>query len=646
MMIEVPFVPKSPDGTLRVIIPGRISTPLQDVNSIAASQADNEAWLKQHYKGKVEFSRVGEQASGWLVDRPAMEAAQHRIVAGGVDAVLMAEIRELYRNPALIWAFAYRCVDHDTRFIAHWDNVDTAQEDWETHLHFAVLKHGIMVPDVKRRVRRKATDTFARGGMVMKVKFGYRKLTPEEAAAGESGPVGLRISKVGDWTPIIREMRRRILASHTDRMVARWLNDSGIPPGPYATKGKWTGRLVRDLLDDPLLSGQRTFRKSLSRMYYGSGKYKAKKNPVPLQEERNADLAHLSVEEHGDLLAHYAARRERNRGRQLKGSSSPLWNQPRDVSLWPGQSLTCAACGGVFYQVGEVMKCKNALPAGLQTCWNHVVVRTETVREKVLPLFVQALEAHPAAADMVAKQAWAEYQRRRKAWSSSRGDAARELVQVERRIALRLRVLDDVKDLDSIVQELKALDKKKKLLVAEVQKDAAEFEWGDYDSPEAIRADLLGIVSLMSRSSRELALLLREAMPASRVVPAQAIDCPQVRPRLVVEIRIPGLDVGGQAAPTSIDLFDPPLHVANALRCSEAKRKNPELTLRGLAPILNLNYMTVKRSIDYARRMENEGVVDPYRVLTQPPVSASRWKKRTSGQSAEPAPPASEGLSQ
>jgi hypothetical protein len=632
MMIEVPFVPKSPDGILRVIIPGRISTPLQDMNSIAASQADNETWLKGHYQGEFEIRRVGEQASGWLVDRPAMEIAQKRIVAGVVDVVLMAEIRELYRNPALIWAFAYRCVDHDTRFIAHWDNVDTSVEGWETNLHIAVLKHGIMVPEVKRRVRRKATDTFARGGMVMKTKFAYRKLTPEEAATGEFGPVGLRIAKVGDWTPIIREMRRRILAGHTDRMVAQWLNDSGIPPGPYATTGKWTGRLVRDFLNDPLLSGQRTFRKSLSRMYYGSGKYKAQKNPAPLQEERNADLAHFSVEEHESLLAHYAARRERNRGRQLKGSSSPLWNQPRDVSLWPGQSLTCGACGSVFYQVGAVMKCRNALPAGLQTCWNHVVVRTEAVREKVLPLLVQALEAQPAAADMVAEQAWVEYLRRRKAWSASRGDSARDLAQVERKIALRLRLLDqeaEEKGLESVAQELVALEKKKKLLVAEVQKDSAEFEWGDYDSAEAICADLLGIVSLMSRSSRELALMLKQAMPVCRVVPVQAFDCPQVRPRLVVEIRIPGLDEFGQAAPTSIDLFDPPLHIAHALRCSEAKRKHPELTLRGLAPVLELNYMTVKRSIDYALRMARAGVDDPYRVLTERPVTASRWKKRS-----------------
>jgi len=38
--------------------------------------------------------------------------------------------------------------------------------------------------------------------------------------------------------------------------------------------------------------------------------------------------------------------------------------------------------------------------------------------------------------------------------------------------------------------------------------------------------------------------------------------------------------------------------------------------------------MTGKRALDYARRMEQEGLTAPYRELHERPVAASRWKRR------------------
>jgi len=187
MMIENALIPKNADGVLRVIIPGRISTSHQDVKSIEASQQDNEAWLRSVYPGLVEIRRVGEQASGWLVDLPSMELAKALIESDQCDLVLMGELRELFRNPGLVWAFIHNCIDNDTRLIAVWDGLDTASDGWETPANIAILKHGITVPETRRRVKRKATHTFNNGGMVLKVKFGYRKLSKEEAASGTRG---------------------------------------------------------------------------------------------------------------------------------------------------------------------------------------------------------------------------------------------------------------------------------------------------------------------------------------------------------------------------------------------------------------------------------------------------------------------------
>ena len=42
MILNTPLLPRNPDGVLRVIIPGRISTPNQDLKSIASQQEEKK----------------------------------------------------------------------------------------------------------------------------------------------------------------------------------------------------------------------------------------------------------------------------------------------------------------------------------------------------------------------------------------------------------------------------------------------------------------------------------------------------------------------------------------------------------------------------------------------------------------------------
>ena len=213
MNLSEPLTSRQPDGVLRVILPGRISKPTQDKESIASQQLDAEGWLKHIYNDKpVKLTTLGEQASGWLADRTTMLQAMAIIEAGECDLVLVGELREIYRNPGFQWKFVFDCLDNDTRFIAVHDCIDTADETWEVMMLAAAMRHGLEVPTTRRRVRRKATYSFSKGGMVSKVKFGYRKLTREEAASGKFGPVGLRLAKLDRDTPKIHEMRLRVLS--------------------------------------------------------------------------------------------------------------------------------------------------------------------------------------------------------------------------------------------------------------------------------------------------------------------------------------------------------------------------------------------------------------------------------------------------
>ena len=95
------------------------------------------------------------------------------------------------------------------------DSVDTANDNWEGMLN----------------------DAMVRRSMVLKVPYGYRKLTSEEAASGQTGPVGLLISKLSEATPIIQGIRQRVLSGDSLSAIAAWLNDSGSRLGPYVTSG-------------------------------------------------------------------------------------------------------------------------------------------------------------------------------------------------------------------------------------------------------------------------------------------------------------------------------------------------------------------------------------------------------------------------
>lgn len=276
------------------------------------------------------------------------------------------------------------------------------------------------------------------------------------------------------------------------------------------------------------------------------------------------------------------------------------------------------------------MKCRNTLPDGPRTCWNHVSVTTATVRANVLPLFVDALERHPTAAGTVATVAWNEYLRLRKTRDAGRQTTGQVLAQLDRELAKLVKALKCDADMDSVVREISSLEKAKKKLIADAKKYAGVDGIGDYASAEKIRGDLPAIVGRLANTSRSFSLLLRQWMPECTVVPVQALDRPQVRPRLRLAVRLPGGDGSSEPAgggATVIDLFDPPLHIAQAARCAAARSAKPGMSLRELAPELGLNYMAVKRALDYARRMEREGTTDPYRELREAPHDASRWKK-------------------
>jgi DNA invertase Pin-like site-specific DNA recombinase len=558
-----------------------------------------------------------------------MEAVEALIAAGEVDLVVVEDLSRLYRNPRFRWAFAQDAVDRGVRVICVADGLDTADENRETMMHAAALRHGLHVPDTRRRVRRTASYAFSRGGMVQKARYGYRKLTAAEAASGRSGPAGLRIARDDAATPRIREMRRRVMEGHGYRAVAEWLREEGVAAGSYAGKG-WTARVVEDLLRDPILSGVRTFRDTLYTQVFRTGKTSRRGNPQP-ETAYHPELAHMTREEHAGLLAAMDAWAA---GHGVpSGEGSPLRGRPRSRSAWPGQHARCGACGGLMYRNGRHLRCVNSLPGGERTCWNRVQARFDLIRSAVLPWVLSELEGHTGFREALVESAWGELQRRRSRRDGTGAECEARVAELSAQAARLAKAVARMPDSEALLAELRGVESA--LAEAKCERTALRERAGAagmYASREDVAARLPEAVVELAADSWEFADLMRRLLPEFVVVPVQALDTGQVRPRARLTLDLSGWARPGEPVPppssAEFDLFEPPGRIRLAAACAAAEAADPKATLQGIASGLGTDRMTVKRALAYARLMAAAGTADPYRPLSSAPASASRWRTR------------------
>lgn len=633
-----PLIPKDSTGPLRVLEIGRVSTFHQNVENIDASYAEVERFLATIYTGPMEVKQLGEQGSGMLTERETIIEAEEEIESGTWDLVIMEDLSKPYRNPAFQYAFVHTCVDHDTRLISVGDGLDTANEQWEIMLGGAVHRHSAHIPDTRRRVKRTATYSFHRGGMTLKVKYGYRKLTKEEAASGQFGPKELRIAKIAESTPIIAEMRRRVMNGANYVAVAEWLIAEGIPPGPYVTSKKWTGKLVRELLRDPILSGMRTFRDVVHKVIFKTGKHKRRPNPDGPETEIVPELAHMTREEQVALWDVMDARGE-GFG-PAKGRNNPLYNRARSKSIFPAQLARCGICGGVMYRsLNDQLRCQHSITSRGGNCWNHVLVHCEQAREKILSWLLQELKQYPDIQKVLLDEAWMEYQHANRKLTSTLKAIDKRIANLTGQAENITTAIADGGKIKSLVTRLKELERQIK--EAEKERDSTIVSQQvdvHYETRDEMAEHLDQAVLDLARTSFEFADLMRRVFVKFDIVPVQDLTTGQVHPQAKLVVRLANLLGGGNEVPagqvepsdleTTVDLFDPPVHILHMPACVQMKREYPELTLKQIADKLEINRMTVKRALDYSRKMEREGLTDPYRVLENKPEYASRWKRR------------------
>jgi hypothetical protein len=387
--------------------------------------------------------------------------------------------------------------------------------------------------------------------------------------------------------------------------------------------------VVKSLLRDPILSGQRTFRDISHRPVHKTGKSRRRRNEAGPEKKQYSELAHISPEEQAELWAFMDARKAGHN--QPSGRDSPLWNKSRSRSLWPNQHATCI-CGAPMHGCGKFLKCKNALPGGPRTCWNHVHVYYPFIRSKVLDWVCDVVEAHPGFRDVLVQSAWQELERTRRRRDTSGDRLDKQIAELEKQAAALAKGIRMGGELKALHAELAKVEKE--LNDTREQKSRVSEQnqlVGGFTSLEQVAARLDEALERLAEISLDFADLMRRLIPEFVIQPVQALDCPLIRPRGKLTMRLDSWAKGMAPPPpvsVSLDLFEPPVHIRYMAACVAAKKANPVATLREIASQLGINYMTVKRALSYAQLMEKEGVTDPYKEIHTKPECASRWKKR------------------
>jgi DNA invertase Pin-like site-specific DNA recombinase len=630
---------------LNVLEIGRVSTLEQPISNIEAGYQYAERCLKDVFDGEKDVRRLGEQSSGMLVERKTIVEALELIDRGWPDLVLMEDVSKSYRNPRWIYTFVQECVDADVRVIAPGDGLDTWEDTWEVTLGAAAMRHGLHIPDTRRRIRRTSDMAFPAGGMVMKVRPGYKKLSKEEAASGKFGPKGLRIMKDPEWTPIFEELCKMVVKQRkSGTRLATWLNAQSPPvlTGPYAMRETWNQKLILDLLRDPILYGLRQFRKVTGQMLYRTGKSKRRKNPEP-QKIHVPELAHITEAQWREMNQILDELGRKANNRQKPGPQHPRHGVARYNSITPLQHATCAICGDYLYIAGySAVKCKNALGHGLKQCWNRVQSTCEASRQALIDMVLEGVDRCPGTREELLEAAWRQIEAGRRRLGIETSDIEKDVQDLKTQSDRIADAIAQGGNIKSLVAKAKTIDKQLKMARKRLQENVESEKAPVLPvTREEFEIEPRPALLELARTSFEFSDLMRTVVPHFIIQPIQALDTGQVHARAIFTFdpgalaQRPEITEGYPPPKTEIierDLFEAPVHIRHlpvvvALRKLKLER-GEKASLKILAKELNINRMTVKRALGYAKIMEQQNMTDVYRVLRDAPEGAPRWHKR------------------
>ena len=648
--IRAPLRALAAELVLRILIYARYSKEEQNPRSIEAQVEFCRAFLEDLGVPNYELTVLSDDGiSGEIISRPGIDQVRAGIAARQWDLIVAEDSSRLFRNGPACLILVGSAVDQQMRVICFNDSIDTEEERWDETLEEAQRHHTRSNRFTSLRIKRAAEDRWQQGAAMGPLRSGYVRGPSYEATAHEParGPFWDAIDE--RWAPVVRETFERVAAGEPIWSVGRWLDEVGLPKTNGQLSGNWTEIRVRSLIQCTLYRGLDRFGHTRSQKVYGTGKHKPRRAEPGEFWER--EMGHLRIV--SDSLwfaANGAIERRNHHKRRLRGAANPLSGVDRYRRGAISGLFVCGICGRKMYRQGRNER-GSQCPAARTDCWMKATSLLDKTHEKLSQAICEQLNRlDEAACEAMLERAesilGADSQSRQEQILSKRAQAE-QLETTCQRLAAAIEQLDDPQQsLSRLVERLSQQETELACVRAELQQLLDTHGSAQLPTVQQLLDRRDQAVQRLQVFDAEAGVELARLASVIRAVPYQQFGGNLVVLRAAFALNPAGLlpegvrleltATSGQAleelfdsVPMMVDLFDASTGPAYGLRAVELADQGLQLTAIGLE--LGFDARLAKGrgylALKYGRQMRAAGITDPYIELTEPPASASRWRR-------------------
>ncbi len=630
--LEPPLVPRN-GSVLKVIVIDRISTNNQDPKSNADQRAMVHQWVEDRFNGPIEWTHISGQGSGECVDRKQVVEAVELVESGRHDLAVMEDLgRHMRRVHAVL--FCELCEDMETRLVAINDDIDTFKE-WRLHAFFAAMKHEASNKDTSERIKRTLRHRFMQGEVVQFPIFGYIK--PQ----GTKTDKDLKRDPAAE--PVYAEWFRRLDKGEVYSEIADWLNENGVPTGPYCRSDTWDCKMVARITHNPILKGIRLRNNMKSKRVNKSGKYKSVKARPDERLERSCPHLAFFELQYYDRVTRKVKQRNAGCRPGRPGKGHPCSGRPKKSTVWPGQHIYCGKCKRLFRYGGhgqnDHLLCRGAYE---YHCWNAITVDGPKAAEKISSAVFDEISRLPEFDPTLIRLIREENEK----LDFHREDRLRELDHAEQKLNRGIRnvmgAICKAGDSPNLLAELARLE-------AEKERNQHSRDELEQTPGRVLDIPSIGEVKRFARESfeglavdsKEFSRLIRQLIPKIEVFPYRLLDGGHIVLRAQFTLNLFPL-VAGTDQPNclyeslsrsmNVDLFDPAQREAVrervvALRATINPETGRKYTEAETARELGITTTAAQRAAALQRKMNKLGLTDPYVCVLEPPDDYTKLRR-------------------
>jgi hypothetical protein len=441
------------------------------------------------------------------------------------------------------------------------------------------------------------------------------------------------LEKLPEAGPNVEKVVSSLEDDATYEEVGDWLNANGVPAPAHARGGRWTGRIVKTMIYNPIYKGVRVRNRRVSKRHNRSGHYRqVLADPKDLLVRQCPHLAYIDPERYDRLIQKLDAKAARNLNGKKRKNWTRVANKKR--TLWPFSLLKCSICRRPFHRGVFHGRC-GCGGARLYTCWNAILIDQETLVRKLTEGILDYVEALPDfdAVFSVRLQSAIDAQVSVRDREGSR--IQRLISDVSRKIARITEAIETGKSSPSLLDRLTQLEDE----LAELKLQQTELQKSPPPSIKAptvseIHRSLRTAMGELARDSQEFFRLMARIVPVLEVHLVQRPDRtrPLPRARVVLDLvsrldlrDLPDEVVSAVRHEFWVDLFDEPLVVRllpEVRRLRAAGVKNNDI-----AEQLGVPIQTLEGTIRLLLRMEARGLDTPYVPVTDPAALPKLFKR-------------------